>query len=125
MTDRFSASDLELLRDAMEPAIETRAAPGAPIHRTVIWVVVDSHDRALIRTYRGPSSRWYREILAQPDCRIHLGSRALDVLAVPASDPDRIAAYNDVLVRKYAGQRSTQAMLAEDLLPTTLELLPR
>ena len=125
MTDRFSSGDLALLRDAREVDIETRAGPDAPVHRTTIWIVVDNQDRALIRTYQGPNSRWYREVIAEPDCVLHVAGRALPVRAVGAADPDRVEAYNAEVQRKYARSRSTQAMLADELLPTTLELLPR
>jgi hypothetical protein len=125
MTDRFSSDDLALLRDAREVDIETRAGPDAAVHRTTIWVVVDAQDRALIRTYQGPNSRWYREVTAQPDSVLHVAGRALDVRAVPAADPERVDAYSAEVQRKYARSSSTQAMLADDLLPTTLELVPR
>ena len=125
MTDRFSPSDLELLRDSEEVEIETRAAPEAPVHRAVIWIVVDAADRVLIRTWKGPHTRWSREVQAQPDCRLHAGGRALDVRAVPASDPDRVEGYSGAVQRKYARSRSTPSMLEPQVLPTTLELLPR
>ena len=125
MTDRFGPADLALLRDAQEVSIETRADADAPVHRTVIWVVVDREDRLLIRTYLGPGSRWYREVLAQPDCRLQVGDRVLEVRAAPAGDDDRVAAYNEELLRKYARSRSTPFMLVDEVLPTTLELLPR
>lgn len=125
MTDRFSREDLALLRDVREVDIETRAGPGAPVHRTTIWVVVDDQDRALVRTYQGPNSRWYREVIAEPDCVLHAAGRALDARAAPAADPQRVEAYSAAVQRKYARSSSTQAMLADDLLPTTLELLPR
>jgi hypothetical protein len=125
MTDRFSPDDLSLLRDTREVDIETRAGPGSPVHRTTIWIVVDDEDRALIRTYRGPNSRWYREVIAEPDCVLRAGRRAIPVRAVPAADPDRVEAYSAAMLRKYRNSRSAQAMVADDLLPTTLELLPR
>ncbi len=125
MTDRFSPDDLSLLRETREVDIETRAGPESPVHRTTIWIVVDDEDRALIRTYRGPNSRWYREVVAEPDCVLHAGRRALPVRAVPAADPDRVEAYSAAMLRKYRSSRSAQAMVADDLLPTTLELLPR
>jgi hypothetical protein len=125
MTDRFGPADLALLRDAQEVSIETRATADAPVHRTVIWVVVGADDRVLIRTYLGPGSRWYREALAEPDCRLRVGDRELHVRAVPAADDASIAAYNEELLRKYARSRSTPFMLADALLPTTLELLLR
>jgi hypothetical protein len=125
MTDRFSPSDLELIRTAKEVAIETQAAEGKPIHRAVIWIVVDAADRVLVRTWLGPDTRWYREAQAQPDSRLHVGDRSLDVRAVKADDPDRVQAYSDEVQRKYARSKSTPYMLEPHVLPTTLELLPR
>ena len=125
MTDRFSPSDLELLREAKEVEIETRAAPEAPVHRAVVWIVVDDTDRVMIRTWKGPATRWYREALAEPDSRLHVGGHALDVRAEPADDQERVAAYNAEVQRKYARSKSTPYMLEPRVLPTTLELLPR
>jgi hypothetical protein len=125
MTDRFSPSDLELLRNTKEVAIETRAAPDAAVHKAVIWIVVDAADRVLIRTWLGPDTRWYREAQAQPDCRLHVGGRVLDVRVVAADDPERVEAYSEAVQRKYAKSKSTASMLEPNVLPTTLELLPR
>jgi len=125
MTDRFSANDLALLRDAREVDIETSAGPGAPVHRTTIWIVVDEQDRALIRTYQGRNSRWYREVTAEPDCVLHAGGRTFKVRAMTAADPDRVEAYSAAMLQKYRNSRSAQAMVADELLPTTLELMPR
>jgi hypothetical protein len=125
MTDRFSPSDLELLRTAKEISIQTRAAPDAPVHHAVIWIVVDAADRVLIRTWKGPRTRWYREAQAQPDCRLRVGDRALEVRVVAADDPDRVHAYSEEVQRKYARSKSTPSMLEPQVLPTTLELLPR
>ena len=124
MTDRFSPSDLELLRISKEVAIETRAAPDAPAHRAVIWIVVDPTDRVLIRTWLGPDTRWYREAQVQPDCRLHVGGRILDVRVVPADDLERVQAYSEAVQRKYAKSKSTPSMLEPHVLPTTLQLLP-
>jgi hypothetical protein len=125
MTDRFSPSDLEVVRETKEVEIETRAAPDAPVHRAVIWIVVDAADRVLIRTWKGPGTRWYREVQAQPDCRLHVGGRAMDVRAVAANDQERVEAYSEAVQRKYARSTSTSSMLEPHVLPTTLELLPR
>ena len=124
MTESFDASVLSLLRDEPEIEIETSAAEDAARHRTIIWVVVDDRDRVLIRSYLGPGARWFREITAHPDARVHLQGRALDVRAIPAADPDHVAACSDGLRRKYAGDPATPRML-RDHLETTLELVPR
>ncbi len=41
-----------------------------------------------------------------------------------ATDPERVTAYSAELERKYAGNRATPAMVADEVLETTLELLP-
>jgi len=121
----FAPDILDRLRTTDEVRIETRAAPSAPAHRTTIWVVVDEPDRVLIRTYRGPASRWYREVRANPECVLWLGSEPVPVRAEPANDPDRIAAASRGYGAKYAGDPAVRGMVAEVQLPTTLELRPR
>jgi len=121
----FAPDVLGRLRTAGEVRIETRAAPSAPVHRTTIWVVVDDLDRILIRTYLGPTSRWYREVRANPDCVLWFGGESVPVQAEPADDPDRIAAASRGYEAKYAGDPAVRGMVAEAQLPTTLELSPR
>ena len=123
MNATFVPSDLELLRTEPEVEIETSSAAGA-VHRTIIWAVVDDRDRVLIRSYRGPEARWFREISDRPDGRVHVEGRALDMRAVPAIDEERVASCSDGFARKYAGQYSVNSMVTR-YLETTLELLPR
>ncbi|MEX0629832.1 MAG: DUF2255 family protein [Chloroflexota bacterium] len=121
----FASDILGRLRTTEEVRIETRAAPSAPAHRTTIWVVVDERGRVLIRTYRGPTSRWYREAQANPECVLWFGSHPVPVRAEPANDPDRIAAASRGYEAKYVADPAVRGMVAEAQLPTTLELLPR
>lgn len=124
MTARYDPSDLALLRDEDEVEIETAAGEHGPTHRATIWVVVDDQDRVLIRSYRGPGARWFREITKQPDSRVHVRGRALAIRATPATDADRVAACSDGLRSKYAGQYAVRSMVSAHL-ETTLELVPR
>jgi hypothetical protein len=119
----FTQSDLELLRSEDEIELETASDSGR-LHRTIVWVVVDDHDRVLIRSYRGPGARWFREISERPDGRVHVRGRAIEVRAIPAADDERIAACTNGLQRKYAGHASMPSML-RSYLETTLELLLR
>ena len=120
----FDASDLALLREEEEIEIETAAGEEGPTHRTIIWVVVDDQDRVLIRSYRGPGARWYREITAHPEAGVHVRGRALLVRAIPANDDDRVAACSEGLRQKYARDPAMPRML-RDHLETTLELVSR
>jgi hypothetical protein len=121
----FDTEVLERLRTTEEIRIETQLADDAQAHRTIIWVMVDEADRVLVRSVRGAAGRWYREALAHPDCTVWIGRDGVPVRAVPASDPERVAAASAAVATKYARDSSLPSMLAEDVLATTLELLPR
>ena len=87
-------------------------------------MVVDGEGRVLIRSYRGAGARWFREIMARPETRLHVRAQALAVRAVPATDADRVAACSEELGRKYAGHHSVRSMVTK-YVETTLELIPR
>ena len=72
---RFPESDLAALAAAEEVDIETRAADGT-VHRTIVWVMVRD-DVVYLRSYRGPTGRWYREALADPTVALHVDGRRL------------------------------------------------
>jgi hypothetical protein len=118
----FKPAELELLEGAEEVDIETQPAAG-PAHRTTIWVVVD-RNAAYIRSVRGPSGRWYRELLANPAGAIHVDGRRLAVTAIPAGDPDSIERVSAALRRKYKGVQGLTPMLKPDTFETTLRLEP-
>lgn len=121
---KFEQSDLDLLRSEEEIEIETWVTESGPRHRAIIWVVADDQDRVLIRSYRGPGARWFREVVAQPECRIHVHGRALEARCDSATDSDRVAACSEGLRTKYAGHSATPSM-QRSYLETTLELVPR
>jgi hypothetical protein len=118
----FSPEDLAVLDATEEIEIETQA-PGAEVRRTTIWLVVDD-DNVFVRTYKGPNSRWYRDALANPAVAIHVDGRRLPATAIPATDPDSIERTSAGFRRKYADDSSTSAMVAPDVLETTLRLEP-
>lgn len=118
MTDE----ERELLRVTHEVRIETSRGPDAPLHRAIIWVVVDEAGRVLVRTYLGPGSRWYREALAAGRCRLLVGERGIDFDVEAANDAERITACSDGLRAKYRRSGSLDAMLRDEVLGTTLEL---
>jgi hypothetical protein len=125
MPDRFAPNDLDALANAEEIEIEIARHDGARPHRTIIWVVVDDERRVLIRSYRGGSARWFREALANPSVTIHLDGRSIPAGVVVANDDARIQAASEGFRTKYADDSSMPAMLAEGVLSTTLELVPR
>jgi hypothetical protein len=104
--------------------IETRRAPDAPVHRTTIWAVVDGGD-VYIRSLKGDSGRWYRDLLANPDAVVHVGDESAPVRAVDASDADSVERASAGLRSKYADSSSLASMLQDDMLEATLRLEPR
>lgn len=126
MTDHvptFPADVLDLLSRTGEVDIETHAADGT-LHRTIIWVVVVD-GVAYIRSYRGSTARWYRELVAEPAGAIVADGRRIELRAVPATDDASVEACSAGLQEKYAGDPATPAMVAPAVLPTTLRLEPR
>lgn len=119
---RFSDQVLERWRDEREVLVET-SGPGSPAHRTIIWIVVDDAGRALVRSYRGATARWYREAIGARQGAIVIGEDRVPVRFEPAAD-EGVAACSRELARKYAGDPATAAMLRDEVLDTTLELLP-
>ena len=119
---QFEQSDLEAMAAAEEVDIETRSQAGET-HRTIIWIV--EHDGEIyIRSYRGTRGRWYREALENPAVAIHVGGRRIAATAVSATDPASVEACSDGLRAKYPRSQSLRAMLVDDVLPTTLRLVP-
>ena len=117
---RFSQEDLAVLEATPEVEIETTAADGG-IHRTIIWIVVDGSD-VFIRSYRGPSARWYREVRGRPEVAIHVDGRRIPARAVCACDEDAIRRTSEGLACKYPADPATPAMLRDEVLDTTLRL---
>jgi hypothetical protein len=121
----FEPETLAMWQTTPEVEIETTRGGGAPVHRTVIWIVVDG-DAAYVRSVRGPTGRWYRELTANPHGAVHAGGQRVAVDAEAANDTSTISRVSDLLREKYE-QRSpgpTARMVREETLPTTLRLVP-
>ena len=118
----FDADVLAQIDAAKEVDIETQA-PDGRIHQTTIWAVVDA-DRVFVRSWRGATARWYREALANPAIALHVGRTRLPATAIPATDPDSMERASAGLLAKYPGNPSTPAMVADEVLDTTLRIEP-
>jgi hypothetical protein len=118
----FSSDDLARIDQAMEIEMETQA-PGAPVHKTVIWIVVDGEE-VFVRSLRGRAARWYREAAANPAVAIHVDGRRLPATAIPATDPDSIERTSAALRRKYDRVPGLRPMLKPDVFDATLRLEP-
>jgi hypothetical protein len=118
----FTADELHLIDRTVEVEIETTSGDG-PTHRTIIWAIVDD-DAVFIRSYRGPTARWYREALANPAVALHVDGRRLAATAVPAADPASIERTSQGFARKYPDDPATPKMLRPEVLDLTLRLEP-
>ncbi len=121
----FDSGTLAAWDSAAEVEIETSRGEGAPVHRTVIWIVVDG-DTAYVRSVRGEKGRWYRELTANPHGAVHASGKRVPVKASSAADATTVARVSELLRNKYQ-QRwpgPTGAMLRDDVLSTTLRLTP-
>ena len=117
----FPKATVALLDRSDEVDIETRSPKGTT-HSVPIWVVVEGED-VFIRTYRGPTSRWYRELIAGPGALVVKGKR-IPVHAIAAADSASVKRASDGYRKKYRKGSSLDSMLVPSVLPTTLRLEP-
>jgi hypothetical protein len=120
----FAAGDAELMRGARTVRIETSARPGRPVHLTIIWIVVDEDGRTFVRSVRGRQGRWYRELVANPDGAVHVGDRRIPVRAIHADEAGVIACSRLLRAKHRSSRASLMSMLRDEILDTTLELVP-
>ena len=122
---RFDREVLAALDRTDEVHIGTRPYAPSPVRETVIWaVVVDSG--AFVRSVRGGKGRWYREATANPDVTLRVDDRRVPARAVPETDAWTIEEVSEAIREKYGASYPgpTVAMLREEVLATTLRLLP-
>jgi hypothetical protein len=116
---------LDALDRTEEVHIGTRRDASSPAHETVIWaVVVDGG--VFVRSVRGGKGRWYREASADPEVTIRVNDERVPVRAVPEADARTIGKVSEAIREKYEASYPgpTAAMLREEVLATTLRLLP-
>ncbi len=123
MPDRFSPDEIARLDRAREVELETRSAVDGRPHRAVVWIVVDAGE-AYVRSWRGATARWYREIRAAGTGRLIVDGDAIPIEAALAPEPDVIDVVSRGFERKYAGDPSTPDMVRSEVLDTTLRLHP-
>ena len=112
------------LETVEEVEIETRRSEGAPVHGTIIWIVV-TDGQVYVRSLRGEDGRWFRELTAMPDAAVHVEGEAVPVLAVRADDRDSVERATDGFRRKYADSPYLDSMIRDEIASTTVRLEPR
>ena|SRR5579871_753760 len=122
---RFSDEIRALLGQVDEVHIEPRSAEGQRVGPVTVWVVVVDNN-VYVRSYRGPSGRWYQALLRHPTGVLHADGRDVPFRAVPVEDQAEIARVSEAYRRKYEQNwpKETAEMLHDEVLPTTLRLEP-
>ena len=109
------------LAAAQEVDIET--SHGDRAFLTIIWVV-DVDGTLYVRSYLGDTGRWYQRALAEPAVALETGSVRVTFTAEPVTDEPTIDAVSEAFVAKYRPGSSRDAMVAPEVLHTTLRLIP-
>lgn len=120
----FDGSQLARIDATLEVELETWAAPGAPSHRVIIWIV-RADGEVYLRSVNGSRIRWYRELTATNQAVLHVAGEPIPVRAESAVDASSIDRCSRGLRRKYASDPALGTMLRPETLPTTLKLEPR
>ena len=84
--------------------------------------MVDGDD-VFVRAVNGPTSRWYREMVAGPGALV-VNRKRIPVRAVAAKDSVSVKRTSDGYRKKYRKGSSLDSMLVRSILPTTLRLEP-
>ena len=117
----FDAETLRELRDVREVAIRTEKHPDTAV---VIWVVV-ADDEVFLRSVRGRTGRWYRDLATGGPATLEFAGRRLAVEVFPASDANSIGRASREYLRKYQASPYAQSIVRAEVLPTALRLEPR
>ena len=122
MVAAFSPSLLLRLAGSYSIKIETADRPGASVHRTTIWVVVDeNHGAVYIRSVRGEHGNWYRRLLANPIGSVAVADEHVPVRVAPVNEGE-IARVSELLRRKYPADQHLFAILRPEVTAATLRL---
>ena len=115
---------LDALDRAEEVHIGTHRDASSPGHETVIWTVVV--DGAFVRSVRGGKGRWYREASVDPEVTLRVNDERVPARTVPETDARTSERISEAIRDKYGGSfpGPTAAMSREEVLATTLRLLP-
>jgi hypothetical protein len=120
----FPQPALEVWDRTPEVRIETSGGEGAPVHRTITWIVVLDGNTPYVRSVRGPAGRWYRELRANAHGAVIVGNDRVPIVAHAVTDESTIARVSEAYQQKYQARwpGPTASMLRPETLPTTLRL---
>jgi hypothetical protein len=122
MTSPWNPDELDAIGAAAELSVAPRRPDRALRPSTTIWVVRIGGD-LYVRSYRGPSGRWYRAAVRAGAGRIRADGIERDVSfeQTAAVEPARI---DDAYRAKYGRSPYVDAMVSAGAAATTLRLIP-
>lgn len=121
----WSTDELDTIAAAEELEIAPRRRDGTLRRPVTIWAVRHGDD-LYVRSWRGPTGRWFRGAQQTHEGHIRAGGVEKDVTFVDADDTlnDAIDAAYRTKYRRYADSY-VPPMLSPDARATTLKLVPR
>jgi hypothetical protein len=117
----FDTATLNALRDLKEVAIRTEKHPNSAV---TIWIVVDG-DTVFIRSVKGATGRWYKDLAQGGPATLEFDGRQVPVQAIPATDAASVERASRQYLSKYRTSPYAEPMVRAEVLPTTLRLEPR
>ena len=121
----WTSDELANIAAAEELELASRRRDGSLRKPVTIWVVRHGDD-LYVRSWRGPTGRWFRGARQAHEGHVRAGGVAKDVTFVDADDNinDQIDAAYRTKYRRYADSY-VPPMLSPDARATTLKLVPR
>lgn len=113
---------IDALRGAEEVRLETRGRRTHRPHRVTLWFAYED-DGLWLRT--DGDTDWYRNLVADPRCRIHVGGASAD--AVRVAIPDEAAALRHLVGlwrEKYGSEWVADWYVERGRVPVRLRLTP-
>jgi hypothetical protein len=116
----FDAAVHDELHSAQEVRIRTSRRSDRGV---TLWIVV-AGEMVFVRSFRGPRAIWFSGAMADGQASLEIGGRLVEVRVTPVADPATIAAVSQAFLSKYVDSPYAQAMVAPEILSTTLRLSP-
>lgn len=121
----WNSASLTTLREVEDAHIAFPNPDGSLHQPTWIWVAPGDED-VFVRSYNGPSGRWYTAALECPDGTIQCGGQSWEVTATEV-DPGELERADQAYLEKYRSYLDSYLghMLREPSRSATLKLVPR
>jgi hypothetical protein len=122
--ERLDDATVAQLDESVEIDIRTPRRDGSTSSRPVWVVVVDGE--AYVRSYLAERGAWYRRARRDGRMTIAVGETTLPVAVEPIADPELDRRVSDAFRAKYGARsrQSTEAMVTDEVVATTLRLRP-